>query len=84
MKRRRNGHFKIQIYFVNIKDKIKVFFRNTSRTLFVALTEKANLKSYLKLRSSTGFLGRDSMNEKCGSKQINFERTLICNEKFTI
>ena len=24
------------------------------------------------------------MNEKCGSKQTNFERTLLCNEKFTI
>ena len=31
-----------------------------------------------------GFFGRDYMNEKCGSKQTNFERTLICNEKFTI
>jgi len=31
-----------------------------------------------------GFLGRNSMNEKGGSKQTNFERTWICNEKFTI
>ena len=26
----------------------------------------------------------DSMNEKCGSKQTNFEHTLICDEKFKI
>ena len=31
-----------------------------------------------------GFSGRNSMNEKCGSKQTNFGRTWICNEKFTI
>ena len=24
------------------------------------------------------------MKEKCGSKQTNFERTWLCNEKFTI
>ena len=29
-------------------------------------------------------LWRYSMNEKCGSKQTNFERTWIRNEKFTI
>ena len=30
------------------------------------------------------FWGRYFMNEKCDSKQTNFERTWICNEKFTI
>ena len=30
------------------------------------------------------FWGRYSMNEKCDSKQTNFERTLICNEKSMI
>ena len=30
------------------------------------------------------FCGHNSMNEKCDSEQTNFERTLICNEKFTI
>ena len=39
--------------------------------------------SYLKTPLS-GLFGRYSMNEKCGSKQTNFERTWICNKKFNI
>ena len=45
---------------------------------------KGNLRGGLRASESEAFLKRYSINNKCGSKQTNFERTWICNEKFTI
>ena len=39
---------------------------------------------YIKKLPRVAFLRRYSLNEKCGSKQTNFEHTWLSNKKFTI
>ena len=40
------------------------------------------IEIYIEKVTSEAFLRRYPMNEKCGSKQTNFERTWLCDEKF--